>query len=362
MMRCRNFIGFVVVFGVASASHAETRVVPTQYAAIQQAIDASSNGDIVSILPGNYAGPIDLRGKSITVRGSADAASTVVSGGESVVRCTSGESALTVIENLTITGGSGEIGAGIRVDGSSPTIRECRIVGNQASFNNPKGTGQVFGGGIYVRNGSPTITRCLVAANSITFNAFPSSLNAVRGAGVYLDSSSAVVSDCDISGNYISAGPTGFFCGAGAAVFGASNPTFRRCRFIGNSLSLSGNSAPAGCPGSGLGIYFASGSRASIERCEFRQHVNYGCGGSGTQVGSGIPVIKMQSNPSLIYISGTLFCANLAPNIDGVYIDLGTNTFAATCPTNCRSDLNGDGVVNGDDLGDLLSQWGTCSN
>jgi hypothetical protein len=356
MIRCKTLVGIVIVFGATSAANAETRSVPTQYATIQEAIDASSNGDIVEVLPGSYAGPIDLRGKSITVRGSVDAASTIVSGGESVVRCTSGESALTVIENLTITGGTGTIGGGIRIDGASPTIRDCRVLGNSALYEDGNtGGGRALGGGLFVRGGSPTITRCLVAANTVSYSAYYYPGGEARGGGVYLESSNAVLSDCDITGNYLRSGTEAFGCGAGASVFGASNPTFRRCRFIGNSLALVTPSY-GGCIGSGLGIYFQTGTRAVIESCEFRQHVNYGCGGSG------LPVIKMQSNPNLIYVSGTLFCSNSGPNIDGVYVDLGSNTFSSSCPVTCRADLNDDGMVNGDDLGALLSRWGACPN
>jgi hypothetical protein len=356
MIRYRTLVGIVFLFSASSAANAETRIVPTQHATIQEAIDASSNGDTVSVLPGSYAGPIDLRGKAITVRGSVDAASTIVSGGESVVRCTSGESALTVIENLTITGGTGSLGGGMRIDGASPTIRDCRILGNSAVYVNENyGGGRALGGGLFVRGGSPTITRCLVAANTVSYGAFYFPAGEARGGGLYLESSNAVISECDITGNYLSSGLEAFGCGAGASVFGASNPTFRRCRFIGNAMALA-TPTYGGCIGSGIGIYFQAGTRAVIENCEFRQQVNYGCGGSG------LPVIKMQSNPNLIYVSGTLFCSNSGPNVDGVYVDLGTNTFSSNCPVNCRADLNGDGEVNGADLGIVLTAWGPCLN
>jgi hypothetical protein len=55
-------------------------------------------------------------------------------------------------------------------------------------------------------------------------------------------------------------------------------------------------------------------------------------------------------------IQGTDICANTPdPNITGAWNDLGANT-----ECNCPGDLNADGIVNGGDMGLLLSSWGLC--
>ena len=60
----------IVLF--APLAIAVERNVPSEYATIQAAINASSNGDVVIIAPGTYTGDgnrdIDFLGKAITVR------------------------------------------------------------------------------------------------------------------------------------------------------------------------------------------------------------------------------------------------------------------------------------------------------
>ncbi len=58
----------VVLTGVASA---DVLHVPSEYATIQEAIDAAVDGDEIELAAGTYAEPIDLSGKNVTVR-SAD--------------------------------------------------------------------------------------------------------------------------------------------------------------------------------------------------------------------------------------------------------------------------------------------------
>jgi hypothetical protein len=57
-----------------------------------------------------------------------------------------------------------------------------------------------------------------------------------------------------------------------------------------------------------------------------------------------------------VALSGTTVCTNLPrPNIVGTWQDLGGNTICV-----CLADLNSDDVVDGNDLGILLSAWGVC--
>jgi hypothetical protein len=61
------------------------------------------------------------------------------------------------LDGFTIRNGSANRGGGIRVENASPTITNCVIAGNYASFS---------GGGISLYRASPTITNCLIVANS----------------------------------------------------------------------------------------------------------------------------------------------------------------------------------------------------
>ena len=69
-------------------SHAATLQVPADYPAIQAAVDAARNGDTIILARGSYAGTVDFKGKSLTLRsdfiGEApspeDVAQTIIEG------------------------------------------------------------------------------------------------------------------------------------------------------------------------------------------------------------------------------------------------------------------------------------------
>ncbi|MHC4676624.1 MAG: hypothetical protein ACYTBZ_29420, partial [Planctomycetota bacterium] len=62
------FLGLLIAGPAAAAVH----YVPTDYATIQVAIDASVDGDTVVVVPDTYSGPgnrnISFKGKAITVQ------------------------------------------------------------------------------------------------------------------------------------------------------------------------------------------------------------------------------------------------------------------------------------------------------
>ena len=333
-----------------SSTQSADLLVPSQYSTIQSAIDAAAPNDVVQIAPGSYPGPIDLKGKAITVRGTTDAVNVIVTGGASVVRCTTQEPTGTVIENLTITGGAALVGGGIRLEGASPTIRNCRVISNSATAN--PGATDAYGAGISVIGGAPNITGCLIASNFLSALTDGYWRPSGSGAGISLQSTSATIVDCNITGTFASASGACYAFGAGAYVGSGGNPTFSRCRFSANVVS---NQLYQSCSYSdtGMAICFSSGATASLDGCEFRQHGASlgGCGGPA--------VIAMKSNPTLVYIFNCVFCGNVGQAVAGTYVDLGNNRFQSEC-TSCTADLNGDGKVDGADLGILLVEWGVC--
>jgi hypothetical protein len=145
-----------IVFALVGPAQGATIYVPDDYPAIQDAINASMNGDTIIVRPGTFHESIDFLGKSIALRSEKGPELTVINGGGlRVVTFQSSEDANTVLDGFTITNGDG----GIFTDGSNtmPLITNNIITGNSASW----------GGAIYCRSGSlPTITGNVLSFNS----------------------------------------------------------------------------------------------------------------------------------------------------------------------------------------------------
>jgi len=184
------------VLALAGQASALTHIVPTDFATIQGAIDASADGDTVLVLPGTYAEhDIDFGGRAIVVRGSAPAdprvvAATVVDGAAqgTVFWFRSYEDTTSVLEGLTITGGFAEIGPESRGGGitcrpsTGPLIRRCHLRGNVS---------QGHGGGMACFLAAPVIEECRIENNSATD----------EGGGVMCDWSSVSIRRCWLGGN-----------------------------------------------------------------------------------------------------------------------------------------------------------------
>ena len=159
---------------------------------IQAAIDVAVNGDEIIVAPGTYPESIDFLGKAITVRSSDPTDIGVVlntiidgTGFFHVVLCVAGEGPETLLSGFVITGGNAnggafDIGGGMLIDNSSPTVTNCSFIGNTADN----------GGGMFNRSSSPTVTNCSFSGNTADTNA----------GGMYNFLSRATVTNCSLSG------------------------------------------------------------------------------------------------------------------------------------------------------------------
>ena len=128
-----------------------------RYDRIRHAISEAQSGEKIIVGPGVYQEDINFKGRNLTLSSSdprdpAVVAATVLSGaaGAQAVTFAAGEDESCVLSGLTITGAD----TGIYCSGSSPTVTDCVITGNQAA-------------GIQMYEGSnPTITNCRIALNA----------------------------------------------------------------------------------------------------------------------------------------------------------------------------------------------------
>ncbi len=158
---------------------------------IQSALAYVWDQDIIELTDGTFTGEgnrqLDYGGKAVTIRSqSGDPSRCVIDGeetGDWGVRFESGEGSESVFEGITLTHFYASTGAGIRCDGSSPTITNCVISGCD---------GMDGGGGLACYAGaSPVITNCVFAQNMSDFN----------GCAVLVSSSDVAISSCTFVSN-----------------------------------------------------------------------------------------------------------------------------------------------------------------
>lgn len=192
MIRTTVFIIAAVIL-LPALTFPDTINVPADYLSIQQAIDATVNGDTVLVAPGTYIENIDFIGKAITVKGSQGPQVTFIDGNHrgSVVIFNKGEKSDSVIEGFTIMNGTGTLdingnnsGGGIYCYASSPTITYNTIKNNSATGG---------GGGICCYGGhcTPTISNCNILSNKFSH----------EGGGIYCAQSNALITGCSIMNN-----------------------------------------------------------------------------------------------------------------------------------------------------------------
>jgi len=234
--------------------HAEIRNVPSQYATIQSAINASVHGDTVLVAPGTYLENINFRGKNIVLTSTfyisndpSLISSTIIDGsspthqdtGSCVIICR-GEDSTAVLQGFSITRGIGtkwndehfaglyREGGGILTALSSPVIQHNIIFNNV--ITNLTGVVSTGGGGIRMGDGYPRFYNNVVMNNSARY-----------GAGIVLNYTGGQLKNNIICSNY---GSVQFGAGSGIWINGNN---IRQILIINNTVA--GNSSLTGYSG-----------------------------------------------------------------------------------------------------------------
>lgn len=259
--------------------------VPLHYPTIQEAIDASINGDIVLVADGIYKGEgnknINFNGKKITVQSESGPEKTIIDceGDGRGFDFHSGEDNNSILSGLSIINGSvnsskyGFQGGGIIIRDSSPIIVNCIIMNNG---------GAAYGGGIFCGvNCNAKIIDCIISGNIGVING--------DGGGIAFVADSMYVEkpymeNCIISGNHA-------LNNGGGIYIQDSNPSIKNCTISGNET----------IDWDGGGIYVRDSS-ASITQCVINQ--NFGRYGGGIFIDGGEPLISDSIISSNVALSG----------------------------------------------------------
>lgn len=317
--------------------------VPAAFKSIQAAINAVPAGQHghVEVAPGVYFGAFQLNGKDVVVSGNPNGSSIIDGTGlaTSIIRFTGGEPATAGLEDLVIRNGT----SGDGITGPPQILR--------------------VGGGVYGLNSSAFIHHCKFQNNRSDF-----------GGGVYLKLSNIDVANCVFTGNIaaVDAGGGMWFRCAGAV---------SGCTFTANHAGYYGPGSGSGCKGVGN---LVPGGTLLITDCSFTANIAHvegaaievyedvayspgkfrinDCLVSGNNSGWGTNWVgagglNNLGPQNICTLSGsTMICDNQLNNVAGAYL-LAAKNPVEVC--DCEADIFQTGMVDGGDLGVLLSQWGT---
>ncbi len=244
----------------------------TAFLEIQSGIDAATDGDMVLVADGDYAGTsnvdLDFGGRLIVLK-----AWDYYGSGVCTIDCEdaarafyfhSGETNEAVVDGFTIASGyTIATGGAFCLDASSPTISRCTITSCLADGG---------GGAIAFVSAAPVITGCTVSDNE-----------SPAGAGIFAITTSAttIISDGTFSGNYASS--------VGGAIFGVTVVLdIDHCTFTENLTTGDG-----GC------LFAATSSDVSVVNCTMSRN-------QANTYGAGFYV----NDDSVITVTGSTFTGN----------------------------------------------------
>lgn len=254
------------------------------FCTIAQGIAAAPPGTFVRVMPGTYSGPgnvnLDFAGKEIRLWGVS--AGVIIDGQNAnrILHLHSGETNQTDIAFLTLRNGrapEGENGGAVLIEGSSPSIRGCRIETSHA----------LNGGGIFIDGDTPGHSTWL------EFVDFLNNTCIDEGGGLHVNAASPQMTACMFMGNH----SNGY---GGGAYLASPVATVTRCPVLYNTAH------------NGAGMFVRSGTLV-IDECTFLAN-------SATNAGGGI---NLETSDSAIIRNGVFFSNNAQLAGGGLYTATG---------------------------------------
>ncbi|HEY9833353.1 MAG TPA: filamentous hemagglutinin N-terminal domain-containing protein, partial [Stenomitos sp.] len=220
----------IVTTGTGTLTGTATTVNVATTGRIQNAVDVAAAGGNVNLAAGTFTDPATIViNKALTVTGAGAAATTVSGSNAFRVFDISGSGNVT-LDGLTITGGAGEYGGGIRYTGTGAlNVNNNIITGNTA----------YAGGGLSVFGGTGTV--------NITNSTITGNQASAGGGGIHRNEGSMTISNSTISNN-----TAGFVAGGGILSEGGIGLTVTNSTISGNSAT---GDAAAGFGGGGIFSY-----------------------------------------------------------------------------------------------------------
>ncbi|MCD4654446.1 right-handed parallel beta-helix repeat-containing protein, partial [bacterium] len=181
----------VILFTTFSVCKAVIRHVPSEYATIQVAIDASTHGDVVELAAGTYWEDVDYLAKAITLRAASDAYCEIRPIGYNCIDITDVNVGIAVLERINLQNISYEYAGGgiVNLENSHVRIIDCDISNNSSSGF--LGNGQI----IHVSDSDVIFRGCTISHNWTQ----GSELFVSPGIGIW--GSNVVMLECTLTNN-----------------------------------------------------------------------------------------------------------------------------------------------------------------
>lgn len=327
--------------------------VPNTYAVASIAdlvatIEVAVCGDVIELAAGTYMLDEQIlvdTDSEFTIRGvvGKDGGLLTILDGGSTTRIMNVDAPDVTVRDLVFQNANTSFNGPTDRDGAAILCRGLHLIENCVFQNNIARNG---GGALCLTFPQDTLVNdCVFDGNTATF-----------GGAIFHPQNSNTDPTSPTITNSMFIGNTGTGTG-GAVAAGGSGPTYDGCHFEGNAnLVQPSADFPGGFAWAGGGCFhFNAGGSPSVINSQFFDNTV-----AGGQCGA---VIWVGSVTNPVVIGNLLLCENTCNGVEsdfsgGPYDDIGGNEICDLCP----ADLNGDGQVNGADLGFLIGFWDCCGS